>query len=471
MVSVKYSLSSLLSAVVLAATSFLAGCGGGGAADPFAAAPTPPSLTVNPTTLNIYSGTPAVVTITSGVGPFQVFTSDAVVLPVAQVVSGAAITLVANAISAEAPVTLTIRDSLGRTSTVAVIVKPSPLLGQLTVTQTSNSTCAGATSSVLDKAAICSGESGVASITIRSSATSVLPNRQIRFDVVQGAYNFLIDQAGTIAAKTITIVTDQNGKADAVIRMDAGVPSQGALIRATDVTSGNRVDSAFSIVQAINGSAILSIFPSTYTASGKYKNECPATAGDYLVYGGTPPYSIRSSLPNAIPLSVGGITADPVIVTRSGGSFTASSFESSSCGDYSSSIVITDAAGRIASVTYIVKAGTEDRPAPTPLPALEIVPKTVAFTAAPGVALTGDCDNRAVKFSVIGGSGSGTWSASAGAISSTGQWWGMSVGGPPTLPANRGVSLVGGDTATIAYVDQTAGKLVSAEIKCVIPAP
>ncbi|HNY46016.1 MAG TPA: hypothetical protein PKN64_03580, partial [Casimicrobium sp.] len=69
MVSVKYSLSSLLSAVVLAATTLLAGCGGGGAADPFAAAPTPPSLTVNPTVLNIYSGTPAVVTITSGVGP------------------------------------------------------------------------------------------------------------------------------------------------------------------------------------------------------------------------------------------------------------------------------------------------------------------------------------------------------------------------------------------------------------------
>jgi len=470
-VSVKYSLSSLLSAVVLAATTLLAGCGGGGAADPFAAAPTPPSLTVNPTVLNIYSGTPAVVTITSGVGPFQVFTSDAVVLPVAQVVSGAAVTLVANAISAEAPVTLTIRDSLGRTSTVAVVVKPSPLLGQLTVTQTSNSTCAGATSSVLDKAAICSGESGVASITIRSSATSVLPNRQIRFDVVQGAYNFLVDQNGTIAAKTITIVTDQNGKADAVVRMDAGVPSQSALIRATDVISGNRVDSAFSIVQAINGSAILSIFPSTYTASGKYKNECPGTAGDYLVYGGTPPYSIRSSLPNAIPLSVGGITSDPVIVTRSGGSFTASSFESSSCGDYSSSIVITDAAGRNASVTYIVKAGTEDRPAAAPLPTLEIVPKTVAFTAQPLV--NGNCDARAVKFSVIGGSGSGAYSTSAGAISATGQWWGNTAVAPTPVPApaNRGLTLLGGETATIAYLDATAGKLVTAEIKCVIAAP
>jgi len=323
---------------------------------------------------------------------------------------------------------------------------------------------------VVDKAAICSGESGVASITIRSSATSVLPNRQIRFDVVQGAYNFVVDQNGTITAKTITIVTDQNGKADAVVRMDAGAPSQSALIRATDIISGNRVDSAFSIVQAINGSAILSVFPSTYSTTGKYKNECPGTAGDYLVYGGTPPYSIRSSLPNAIPLSVGGITADPVIVTRSGGSFTASSFDSTTCGDYSSSIVITDASGRNTSVTYVVKAGTEDRPTVT-LPTLEIVPKTVSFTAQPLV--NGNCDARAVKFAVIGGSGSGTYSSSAGAISATGQWWGNTAVAPTPVPSpgNRGLTLLGGETATIAYLDATAGKLASAEIKCVIAAP
>ena len=78
--------------------------------------------------------------------------------------------------------------------------------------------------------AICSGESGVASITVRSANTSVLPNRQIRFDVVQGAFSFVVDQAGTVTAKTITVITDQNGKADAVIRMDPGVASQAALI-------------------------------------------------------------------------------------------------------------------------------------------------------------------------------------------------------------------------------------------------
>jgi hypothetical protein len=436
--------------VVLAATTLLAGCGGGGAADPFAAGPATPALTVNPGSLNIYAGTPSVVTITSGVGPFQVFTSDAVVLPVTQVVSGAAITLVANAISAEAPVTLTVRDAVGQTASVAVTVKPSPLLGELSVTQTTNSTCAGASSNLVDKAAICSGESGVASITIRSAATSVLPNRQIRFDVVQGAYNFLVDQNGTVAAKTITIVTDQNGKADAVIRIDAGVPSQSALIRATDVVSGNRVDSAFSIVQAINGSAILSVFPSAYTAAGKYKGECPGTSGDYLVYGGTPPYSVRSSLPNAVPLSVGGVTADPVIVPRSGASFTASSFPSSSCGDYSSVIVITDAAGRNASVTYNITAGTEDRPA---LPALSISPATVTFTAT-----SGNCNTRSAKFNVVGGSGSGVFSVSAGTISGSGQW-----AGSVSLPLNAG------ESATVTYLDASAGKLVTAEIKCVAP--
>ena len=105
------------------------------------------------------------------------------------------------------------------------------------------------------------------------------------------------------------------------------------------------------------------------------------------------------------------------------------------------------------------------------LPALEIVPKTVAFTAQPLV--NGNCDARAVKFSVIGGSGSGAYSTSAGAISATGQWWGNTAVAPTPVPApaNRGLTLLGGETATIAYLDATAGKLVTAEIKCVIGTP
>ena len=122
----KTSIKSLATVALLSVLALIAGCGGGGAKDPFATTPVP-ALIVSPGTLNVYSGTPAVVTINSGVGPFQVFSSDSVVLPVTQVVSGAAITLTANSVEAEKAVTLTVRDAYNQATSVSVTVKPSPL--------------------------------------------------------------------------------------------------------------------------------------------------------------------------------------------------------------------------------------------------------------------------------------------------------------------------------------------------------
>ncbi len=340
-------------------------------------APLAGALIVTPTVFNLYSGTPSRVTINSGVGPFQVFTSDAVVLPVVQAVSGTAISLTASTVSVDTPVTLTVRDAAGQSVTLAVIVKPSPILGALTITPTSNSACAGVASNTVDKAAICSGESGVASITVRTANTSVLPNRQIRFDVVQGAYSFLVDQSGVATAKTLTVTTDQNGKADVAMRMDSGVPSQAALIRATDLTSGNRVDGAFTIVQAINGASILSVIPPTYTGGGGFVQQCLSFAGDYVVYGGTAPYTITSGLPNAGTLSVAsGDSGQRITVASQGGIFRFTSFGvDSGCGGFTVPITIADASGRITTVQFVVTAGTAVR-----APAV-FSPKTVSFTA------------------------------------------------------------------------------------------
>ena len=340
--------------------------------------PIPSALVVTPTVLNIYSGTPSRITINSGVGPFQVFTSDAVVLPVVQSVSGAAINLTASTVSVDTVVTLTVRDSAAQTVTVVVTVKPSPVLGVLTVTQTSNSTCAGVSANTVDRAAICSGESGVASITVRSANTSVLPNRQIRFDVVQGAFNFVVDQAGTVTAKTLTIVTDQNGKADVVIRMDPGVASQAALIRATDLTSGNRVDGAFTIVQAINGASILSVLPATFAGTGGFTQECLAFSGDYVIYGGTPPYTVTSGLPNAGTLSTATNTGQVVSVAVRGGIFRfTSNYIADGCGGFTVPLTIADAAGKVTSVTFSVTAGSAAR---VVIPAA-LSPAAVAFRA------------------------------------------------------------------------------------------
>jgi hypothetical protein len=377
-VSTKTSIKSLATVALLSITSFIAGCGGGGAADPFAVPPAVviPPLVVSPSALNIYAGTPVAVTINSGVGPFQVFSSDSVVLPVTQVVAGAAITLTASNVAADTAVTITIRDAASQSTTVAVSVKTSPLLGALSITPTSNTTCAGATASVLDKAAICSGESGLASITVRSTNTAVLPNRQVRFDVVQGNYNFLINQAGTVLAKTYTLTTDQNGKADVVIRTDPGVPSGAALIRVTDLTSGNRVDSAFTIVQSISGAATLSVVPPSYTGGGGFTQECVSFAGDYVIYGGTAPYTITNGLPNAGTLSSGTSVGQVITVATQGGIFRfTSNSVADGCGGFKVPLTIADATGRITTADFTVTAGTTAR-----APAV-LSPASVSFTA------------------------------------------------------------------------------------------
>lgn len=345
---------------------------------PTPVAPTP-ALIVSPAVLTIYAGTPVRVTINSGVGPFQVFTSDAVVLPVIQAVAGTGIDLTASTVSVDNIVTLTVRDAAGQSATIIVTVKPSPVLGVLSITQTTNSTCAGTSANTVDKAAICSGESGVASITVRSANTSVLPNRQIRFDVVQGSFDFLIGQSAATTAKTLTVVTDQNGKADVAFRTIAGTPSQAALIRATDLTSGNRVDGAFTIVQATNGTAILSVVPSSYSGGGGFVSQCVSVSGDYVIYGGTAPYTITNGLPNAGTLSSGTSIGQVITVAVQGGIFRFTSNPvADGCGGFKAPITIADASGRITTVDFNVTAGTVAR-----VPAV-FSPTSVTFTANQG---------------------------------------------------------------------------------------
>jgi len=341
-------------------------------------APIASALVVTPTTLNIYSGASSRIVINSGVGPFQVFSTDAAVLPVTQAVSGNAITLNASTVSVDTVVTLTVRDAAAQTATITVTVKPSPVLGVITVTPTSNTTCGGAVANTLDRAAICSGESGVASITVRS-ALSVLSGRQVRFEVVTGAFNFVVDPSGAVLAKSITVVTDQNGKADVVIRTDAGVPSQAALIRATDLTSGNRVDGAFTIVQATSGAATLSVVPPSFTGGGGFVQQCLSISGDYVIYGGTAPYTVTSGLPNAGILTSGTSSGQVITVSTQGGTFRFTSNPvADGCANFTVPLTIADATGRVTTANFTVTAGTTARVAAV------LSPASVSFVANQG---------------------------------------------------------------------------------------
>ncbi len=360
----------------LAALSLLSGCGGGGAVTPSCADTNScpvvvppvviPPLVVSPGTLNAYAGVPVVVTIISGVGPFQVFTSDATVLPVTQVVPGAAITLVPTNVDADRQVLLTVRDAAGQSTTVAVTVKATPLIGAMTVTPANASLC-GALGVPIGTVAICSGETASASLTLKSANALPISNRQVRFDVILGPYSFALDREATVFAKTITVTTDQNGQAIVTIRSDAGVPTQVSLIRGTDVSSGNRVDASFTILQATSGTPAYSVSPAKASITGYYVNTCGAGSVSYVIYGGTAPYTVFASSLSSISLESGNTRGQTVIVPRSGASFSAFSLGSACAGTSTTLLTITDATGRVITASFDLIAGTVALPvAPDP---------------------------------------------------------------------------------------------------------
>jgi hypothetical protein len=407
--SINKSLKSLVLGALIGAAALVAGCGGAGGTDPFDPGPqppTPPLLNVLPRVVTVYSGVPTVLIITSGVGPFEAFSGDSVILPVTQAVPANTITLVANSIDAspsDRAVNITVRDRLGREVFVAVTVRPSPTLSSLNIIPISKSACQvlaeGATRT--DIAAICSGETATARVTVRTANTIPIPNRQIKFDVVQGPYNFVTDQAGTVLSKTATIVTDQNGQAIVTIKSDVSVPSQVALIRATDLVSGNRVDGSFTIVQSIDGAPTLSVTPPKYEVLGYYVNQCASGEVDFVVYGGTPPYTVRSGLPSVAQLAIPPTTIttvyqQTVVVTGSGGIFRASLAGGFCSGDALVPFTITDAAGRIVKAELLNKPGTVPVPTPPAPATLAITPPNQFVDCAAGLP-------RNVVFSITGG--------------------------------------------------------------------
>lgn len=394
MVTYRTSIKSLLAVAALGLVSLIAGCGGGGAVTPSCAdtnscpvaVPAPPPLVINPSALNAYAGIPVVVTISSGVGPFQVFTSDATVLPVTQVVPGAAITLIPSNVDSDRVVTLTVRDAAGQTVTVAVTVKATPLIGAMTVTPANASRC-GALGIPIGTVAICSGETASASLTLKGANTLPIAGRQVRFDVILGPYSFALDRDATVFAKTITVTTDQNGQAIVTIRSDAGVPTQVSLIRGTDITSGNRVDASFTILQSTSGTPAFSVSPSTASITGYYVNTCGGAAVSYVIYGGTAPYTVFANNLIGIVLEAATTRGQTVVVPVSGGAFSVVASGSACAGTSLTTLTITDATGRVITAVFNNIAGTVPLPvAPTPND-LIVTPTTTNIVCARGTSV------------------------------------------------------------------------------------
>jgi hypothetical protein len=389
--------------------------------------------------LTAYSGTPVTLAVSGGVPPYIAFSSNATVLPVTQAVAGSTIVLLAANVGSTSAVQITVQDSVGATGSAAVSVSPAPLLPNL-VTVLPNGDCSGTNN-------LCSGGTGTATVTVTAPGGGGIPGRQVRFDVVAGSYAIQTPNPALPLASTLTVVTDANGNAVAGLVVNVNAVTQIATIRATDVTTGNQVTGNFTIQQVTDGSAVLSMIPTgNTTINGPSTTACSSGADvSYYIFGGTPPYTVAASFPQAVSL-----TGVPVLTN--GGHFDA--ITNGSC-FLNMQFAVTDATGRTipggSSPTLSNALGTA---APTPPPGLTVSPATVASLA---------CTGKTFNFVPVGGTGSYSVTANpAGPVI-------VSVPSPPTSGAVVSVSglTTGSGVTTITFVDQSSPqKTVAATITC-----
>jgi len=327
-------LRTLAGFAALAAVLALSACGGGSGApnNPYAPGPGAPGpLTLLPDSATVYSGIPTTLTVDGGSPPYLAFTSDSAVLPVTQAVPGNSILLLASNVGTDTTVTISVQDSAAHKAQSTITVKAAPLLAN-GITITPNGDCAvGATT-------LCSGGTGIATVVVTNPGGGGIPGRQVRFDVVAGAYQLQTANPAVPLAATLNVITDANGQAAAGIAVNVNAPTQIAQIRATDVTSGNQITGQFLIQQVTNGGEVLSVIPSDETTiTGPDANSCSTgVAVVYHIYGGSPPYQVSAPFAGAVSLS-----GAPVVTN--GGSFTATT--TGACFD-KMPFAITDATGR-----------------------------------------------------------------------------------------------------------------------------
>lgn len=368
-------LRPVLTLLGLAGLLTLAACGGGSGAPNNPYAPPPPTATpptLLPATITVYAGSPTTLTISGGVAPYRAFSSDPTALPVAAVVSGNTLVLAANPVVQTTNVSVTVQDALGQVSLpAAVAVSPAPLLpSQISVTSNPNPACANTTG------AICSGGTGTALVRVTGAGGAGIPGRQVRFDVVQGAFAIQTTNPGQPLVSTLTVVSDANGDAIVVLAVAANTPTQTGIIRATDLTTGNQVTGNFTILQVETGGQVLSVLPQgNVTITGPTVGVCstgvPVT---FYIFGGTPPYTVATQFPGAVTLA-----GTPV--QTSGGAYTI--ITNGTC-FINLTFVITDATGRTipggAYPTVTNEPGTTPIPPPAPGPVVA-TPGVFARTA------------------------------------------------------------------------------------------
>jgi hypothetical protein len=172
-------LRPLLTLTALAGVLSLAACGGGNGSpsEVINGGGNATPLTITPATATAFSGTPFTFLVAGGTQPYTVLTSDQTALPVVGTLTGNTLVVVPGNVGGDTPVTLSVRDAAGATTTAAVTVRPALLL-PASITITGNTNCGGS------GATLCSGQDGTALVQVLGPGGAPLAGRDVRFDVI-----------------------------------------------------------------------------------------------------------------------------------------------------------------------------------------------------------------------------------------------------------------------------------------------
>ena len=258
-------------------------------------------------------------------------------------------------------------DQAGKTATSTVTIQPNLINSDITITGTAPPafpTCAGV-------GAICAGQSGTATLTVSQNGVPAR-GRSVFFEVVQGNFYFPLNAVPADPfPMSITDRSDESGRVSVVLRAKIDAPPQIATIRATDVASGAFRTATFFIKQAAVGGGQFVTIPPEWKITNTFKGECAGGTVDYLIFGGAPPYTIRSSAPQIA-------SASPAVTLDENPSrFTVSFPANLSCGTgYQVFFTVTDKTGLTIQPILTNTAGSDTRPTVT-TPTISLSPNSV----------------------------------------------------------------------------------------------
>ena len=205
-----------------------------------------------------------------------------------------------------------------------------------------------------------------------------LAARGVRFEVLSGTFSFVSTDPVThvvTLVNTIQVVTDETGKAVALIRIPANAQNQTALLQVTDLGTGTFQRSSFAIAQSSGSSPGFAIIPTSIVFQGILTNQCAGLTGDIFaeltIVGGTPPYALTGGgsafmlIPNVVTASGGivDVKANGTCVPAPG-----------------NTIVATDSLGHTATATV------QNLPGTGTAPALTVTPSSITLTSCAGQA-------------------------------------------------------------------------------------